>query len=222
MALPTAGVDSPSWLIQNRAMPTLYHAPGSRSCRVRWVLEELGVAYDLVSLSFGDGSLRTADYRARNPLGKVPTFDDDGVVFYESGAIVTWALEKWGNGRLSPLPASPERALYLQWFFFAEATLLPPLGDVVQHAFLRPEPERIPAVVTDARKRLDLCLRVLDDALAGRDHLLGDDFTAADIMTGYSCQLARMTGQLDPAFANVGRYLDHLATRPAFQAAFGS
>ena len=80
----------------------LYHVPGSRSCRVRWLLEELGVDYTLESLSITDGSLRTDEYRALNPLGRVPTLEDGGVAFYESGAILQYLLENYADGNLAP------------------------------------------------------------------------------------------------------------------------
>lgn len=222
MTSPSGGVDSVTGVAENRLMPTLYHAAGSRSCRVRWILEELGIAYELETLSFGDGSMRTPEYLAINPMGRVPSFDDDGVIFFESGAILEYILEKWGDGRLAPTPATPERALYLQWFFWSEATLLPPLGEIVRHAFLLPEEKRISAVVFDARKKLDQGFQMLDDALSGREYLVGKGLSAADIMAGYSCRLARMTGQLDAGFENVAAYLDRLSARSAFQIAFSS
>ena len=93
----------------------LYHLPGSRSCRVLWLIFELGLECEIEKMSLADGSLRTDSYRELNPLGKAPTLDDDGVVLYESGAIVEYLLERYGAGRLAPAVGSADRAQYLQW-----------------------------------------------------------------------------------------------------------
>jgi glutathione S-transferase len=198
----------------------LYHAPASRSARIRWLLEELGLGYRLELLAFGDGSMQHPAYLAKNPLGKVPTLEEDGVAIYESGAIVEHLLERHGRGRLAPAPGSPERPAFLQWLHWSEATFMPPLGEIVQHSFLRPEAERIPAVVADARKRLARMLDVVEKELAARDHLLPSGFSAADIMLGYGLQLAKLVGQLPADRPRTVAYLERLAARPAFQRAF--
>jgi len=199
---------------------TIYHAPASRSARVRWLLEELGVDYRLELLAFGDGSMQAPAYLAKNPLGKVPTVDDGGVVIFESGAIVEHLLERYGKGRLAPAPGSAERRAFLQWLHWSEATFMPPLGEIVQHSFLRPEAERIPAVAADARRRLGRLLDVLERELAAREYLLPSGFSAADVMQGYGVQLAKLLGQLPAERPRVGAYLERLAARPAFQKAF--
>lgn len=201
-------------------MITIYHVPASRSVRVRWLLEELGVDYRLETLSLTDGSLKTPEYLAKNPLGKVPTLEDDGVAIFESGAIVEYLLERYGRGRMAPAPGSPERPTFLQWLHWAEASFMPPLGEIVQHSFLRPESERIPGVVADARRRLGRLLDALEKELTGRDTLLPSGFSAADVMQGYGIQLAKLLGQLPADRPRVGAYLERLAARPAFQKAF--
>jgi glutathione S-transferase len=200
-------------------MITLWHAPLSRSCRVVWLLEELGLPYRIELLGFRDGTMQSPAYLVRSPLGKVPTLEDDDVVIFESGAIVEWLLEKYGKGRLAPRPGgTAERARFLQWLHWSEATLLPPLAEFAQHTLLRPESERIPALVPDARRRIDLTLRALDADLAGRTWLL-DEFSAADVMTGYGVQLARILGVLPAELAHLVAYLERCAARPAFQKA---
>lgn len=201
-------------------MITLYHSPASRSARVRWLLEELGQGYRLETLSFSDGSMQSPAYLAKNPLGKVPTLEDDGVVIFESGAIVEYLLERYGKGRLAPAPGSPERPAFLQWLHWSEATCMPPIGEIAQHSFMRPEAERIPAVVVDARKRLARLLDVVEKELASRDTLLPSGFSAADVMLGYALQLAKMLGQLPADRPRTTAYLARLAARPAFQKAF--
>lgn len=203
-------------------MITLYHIRGSRSCRVRWLLEELGLEYKLEPLSFRDGSLQSPAYLAKNPLAKVPTIEDDGEVLFESGAIVEYLLERYGGGRLAPKPGDPQRGKFLQWLHWCEATLCPPLGEIAQNAFMKPENERIAAVVPDAQKRLGKVLRVLEEELEQKDFLLGGEFSAADIMAGYALHLAKLLGQLGEEYPRLHAYLERLGARPAFQTGFGA
>lgn len=199
-------------------MITLYHAPRSRSFRVRWLLEELGVEHEVVTMQFGPQGLGSADYRKVHPLGKVPVIHEEGLVMFESGAIVEYLLERYGEGRLQPAPGAPERPAYLQWLHYAEATLMPPLGDIAQHSFLRPEERRIPALVPDATARAHEVLGVVEEALEGRDHLAGA-FSAADVMMGYGLMLAKLFQLLGDATPGLAAYLERLEARPAWQRA---
>ena len=199
-------------------MITLFHAAKSRSVRVRWLLEELGLPYEVTTLTFTPDSLKGAAYAKVNPLGRVPAIVDGDVTMFESGAILEWLLEQYGQGRLQPKPGSPTRPAYLQWFHFAEATALPPVSDFVQHAFLRPEEARIPAMVPDAQRRAGEWLDVVEKTLAGKTWITGDDFTAADVMLGYSLFLAGLLG-LAGDRPNVAAYLGRCQARPAFQKA---
>lgn len=200
-------------------MITLYHSPRSRSVRVFWLLEELGLPYELKTVEFTPESLKGPEYLKVHPLGKVPALQDDGVTMFESGAIVEYLLEKYGKGRLAPAPGTTARAPFLQWVHFGEATALPPLADIVQHTFLRPEAERIPAIADDGRARMEGVLGVLDKSLAGKQYLLGDEFTAADVMVGYALYLAKMLGLLSDKHPNLLAYMGRLEKRPAFQKA---
>lgn len=200
-------------------MITLHHAPMSRSVRVRWLLEELAIPYRLETHKLRE--LKTPEYLAVHPLGKVPSLVDDGLVLLESGAIVQYLLEKYGGGRLEPKPGSPERPAFLQWMWFAEGTLTPPLGEIAQHSLIRPEAERIPAVVPDATKRAGNVLGVLERALAGRSWLLAE-FSAADVMMGYSVALANLLRLVGDATPNVKAYLARCQERPAFRVATGA
>jgi glutathione S-transferase len=195
----------------------LYHAPLTRSLRVRWLLEELGVDYELAQLDFMGGDLKKPDYLAKHPLGKVPTLEIDGITLWESGAMVEYLCEKYG--KLAPLPGSPKRAEFLQWVHFSEATAMPPLGSFFQNAFIKPEAERIAAVVPEAKESVGKWLAVLDAHLKGRKYLLGDEFTAADVMMGYTVNGAKFGGILDARYPNVEAYLTRLSERPAFQKA---
>ena len=204
-------------------MIALYHSPRTRSVRVLWLLEELGLPYELHTLAFSPDSLKGADYLKINPLGKVPTITDGALTMFESGAIVEYLLERYGDGRLAPKVGTPARGTFLQWIHFAEATCLPPLSDLAQHTIFKPEGERIAAVVPDAQARIAGWLAVLERALAGQQCLLGDDLTGADVMVGYSLLLAKWFGLLaESSYPSLGAYVARLEQRPALQKALSA
>ena len=197
-------------------MITLYHVPLSRSLRVRWLLEELGLPYELATRSFAE--LKRPEHLALHPLGKVPVLSDGDLVLFESGAILQYLLERYGCGRLEPKPGTPERARYWQWFHYAEASVTPPLGLIVRHTVLLPESERIAAVVAGARAEAQRVLAPVERALAGQSWLL-PDFSPADIMLGYSVKLASLLRLLGEATPNLVAYLARCEERPAYQRA---
>ncbi len=198
----------------------LYHLPGSRSCRVLWLIFELGLECEIEKMSLADGSLRTKSYRELNPLGKAPTLDDGGVVLYESGAIVEYLLERYGAGRLAPAVGSAGRAQYLQWLHWGEATLLPPIAAINGNRFVLAESDRSEAALDVARRQLSRVLNVLGGVVANREFLVGDEFSAADIMVGYGVRLAKMVGELPEQPESIHEWHDGLAARPAYQRAF--
>ncbi len=193
---------------------TLYHAPMSRSVRVRWLLEELGLPHQLETRGLVE--LKVPEHVALHPLGKVPVLVDGDLVLLESGAIVQYLLENYGHGRLEPKLGSPERPAFLQWIHFAEATLMPPLGLLAQHTLIRRPEERIAAVVPDATRSAKSALGVIDAALAGREWLTRE-FSGADIMMGYSVALANLLELVSGEFANVKAYLGRCNERPSFR-----
>lgn len=197
----------------------VYHVSGSRSVRVIWLCEELGLPCEVETIDFSPAFRATPAWRAKNPTGKVPVLDDDGFTIYESGAMVQYILTRYGNGRLQPTEGWGEGAKFLQWCWFAEATFARPLGDIMHHTVFKPEAERIPAVVADARQRALVCLDAVDAAVADSACLLGDDFMAADIMMGYTLRLAKRTGVLEDAHPHASAYFASLESRPAYQRA---
>lgn len=202
-------------------MITVHHLENSRSQRVLWLLEELGLPYEVKRYQRHPKTmLAPPELALVHPLGKSPVITDGEVTVAESGAIVEYLIERYGDGRLAPAPGTPERGTYLQWFHFGEATCLPPLSDLVQHSFLRPEAERIAAMVPDAHARATAWLAVLDRELAGRRHVASEAFSGADIMVGYAVALAKLLGLLGPAHAHVDAYMTRLEARPPFQKAF--
>ena len=200
-------------------MLTLYHSPRTRSLRVLWLLEELGVPYELQTLTFAPADLKSEAYLRINPLGKVPAIRDGDVQMFESGAIVEYLVERYGDGRLAPPLGTAQRAAYLQWVHFAESTAMPPISDLAQHTMFKPEAERLAAIVPDALARIRAWMQTLEAALGGRDYACGADFTAADVMLGYSVLLTKWFNLIGDEYPNLAAYVARLEQRPALQTA---
>ena len=197
-------------------MIKLYHAQLTRSIRVIWLLEELGIPYELATVAFKPPR---HSFEQDTPTGKFPVLEDDGLVMFESGAILEYLIEKYGKGRLAPPVGSRERGHYLQWLHFAEATAFPPIGDIARHTMFLPEGERIPQVAADGRVRAKNALDVLERALKGKEYLVGNELSGADIMMGYFLMAARMLGCVGAEHPSIAGYWERLAARPGFQKA---
>jgi len=198
-------------------MLTIYHAPGTRSIRVIWLCEELAIPYERVVVDFSPTYRASAEWRKLNPVGKVPALRDGDFTMFESGAMVEYIVERYGHGRLRPPPGTRAAAMYFQWSWFAEATFARPLGDIAQHTFVKPESERLPAVVEDGRARAFACMDALEAAVPGGAYLVDGTFSAADIMMGYTLILARRFKVLTNAsHPNVNAYMARLETHPGF------
>lgn len=201
-------------------MLKIHHARRARSARVIWLAEELSIPYELSTFEFKREVLQSPEYRALHPLGQVPVIQDEDITMFESGAIVEYLLEKHGSGRLAPEPGAPDRAAYLQWFHYGEASLARHVSDIVRHRFGLPEEQRNAAFLEEARGRYREALAVVDRALEGRKYMLGDAFTAADIMIAYGIVMGKITKELPEEFANVAAYLGRLQQRPAYAKAW--
>jgi glutathione S-transferase len=202
----------------------IYHAPGTRSVRVIWLCEELGVPYEVVPVDFSAEYRASHEWRKLNPVGKVPVMTDTesaagAVTMFESGAMVEYLLDHYADGRLRPAVRTAEHAMYLQWTWFAEATFARPLGEIVNHRREFPGDAQIPAVMDEMKNRARLCLDALEAALGDQPYLLGDEFSAADIMMGYTLVIARMFKLLGADHPKVSGYFDRLAERPGYQRA---
>lgn len=200
-------------------MIKLYHAPRTRSVRILWLLEELGLTYELAAVTFKPPR---HSFEQDTPTGKVPVIEDGGLVMSESGAILEYVIEKYGKGRLAPAVGNPERGPYLQWVHFAEATAMPPINDITRHTLLLPEAERIPKAAEDGRVRATNVLNVLERALAGKEYLVGRELSGADIMMGYFLVAARMLGVVSAVHANVSAYWERLAMREPLKKALST
>jgi glutathione S-transferase len=197
-------------------MITLYHCDNARSMRSLWLLHELGLSFELVVLPFHVSHLRTPEYLAVHPLGRVPCLVDGDLTLFESGAIAQYLCERYDDGRLGRAPDHPERVDWLQWLHYAE-TVAVHGASMVQQTVIIAEPDQSPVVKKLEARRLEKSLEVLDVRLADRDYLLASGFTAPDTNVGYSIHLGRKFTDLT-AFPNVNAYYQRLSERPAFQA----
>lgn len=200
-------------------MLKLYYATQSRAIRPRWLLEEIGAPYELVRLSLAAGDQRKPAYLALNPNGAVPTLVDGDLVLYESAAICQYLADKFPDLRLAPAVGTPARGLYYQWIHYAMSGIEPPAVTIFLHTVQKPEAERIPKLVEEARAQMRAVLAVVEKALVGRDYLIGTGFTVADVMIGSTLGWCQMMGQIEPGQAAIAAYLGRLAARPAYQRA---
>ena len=164
-------------------MIKIFHVPGSRSVRIIWLLEELGLDYELEVLKRGE--VNEAFIEA-SPFSKLPTIIDGEVVMSESVAIVQYILQKYGEGRLEPDHDSNQYAEYLQWLNFGESVLIDPIVSILINKVFRPEEHRHEYSVQSAEKSFAKMIKTLNSIMEGRAYIMGDDFTAADIINGLS------------------------------------
>src|SRR5215472_6822297 len=128
-------------------MLKLYYIPKTRSSRARWMLEELGVPYELVRMTFEDA--RTPEYRRIHPLGAVPALSDDESTVIESAAIIAYLADRFPERGFAPPISSPQRGAYYQWIIYSMATLEPCIIAFVAHTSKRPERDRLPIIAAD-------------------------------------------------------------------------
>ena len=196
----------------------LYYSPQGRAVRPRWLLEEIGEPYELVRLTLGKDN-KTPAYLKINPNSTVPTLVDGDLVLFESAAICQHLADRHPEKRLAPPLGTPARGLYYQWIHYAMSGLEPPLVTIFLHTINKPEAERIPVLVTEARAQLRTVLGVVEQALAGRPFILGDQLTTADVLVGSTLVWAQMMSLLGDDRPATAAYLARLASRPALQRA---
>ena len=197
----------------------LYYAPNTRAVRTAWLLNELGIDYELERYKLGDKAMRSPEYLAINPNGRVPTLDDGDVRITESGAIAEYILARYGNGRLVPEVSSPEFPMYLQWLHYAEGMIMAPINTWVVETILLPPDRRNEDNANRAMRLLNRLIKAVDIHMEGREFLAGD-FTAADTMTGHACIMAEKFGADLSEMPHLKAYNERLQARPALQAAW--
>lgn len=201
-------------------MIRLHHCHQTRSMRVLWLLNELGVPFEVVLHPF-DRSLRAPEYLVLNPAGRVPALEIDGGVMFESGAILEYLCEKFPEPGLGRPPGALDRAEYLTWLHFAETVSQHVAALTQQHIALYEDDMRSPIVMKLEAKRLEKCYRAIEGRLSSpvenRDCLLTGGFSAADIAVGQAVYMGRHFARLD-GFSETAKWMGRMAERPAFQA----
>jgi glutathione S-transferase len=209
---------------------TVHHLENSRSHRIVWLLEELGVPYEIRRYKRDPKtSFAPPDLLKIHPLGKAPVITDDGNTIAESGAIIEYLVERYGKGTLVPPPGTPEKLRYTYWMHFAEGTAMPPL--VMKLVFTRIERGPMPFFAKPiargiSRKvktafidpNLARIVKHMDDELGRDGWFAGSEFTAADIQMGFPVEAAAVRAGA-ASLPSIKRFLDRIHGRPAYQRA---
>jgi glutathione S-transferase len=188
-------------------MLKIYHMPGSRSTRIIWAAEELGLPYELIIKQRAE--LKLPDFLALNPLGNAPAIQDGEVTLHESSAIVQYLIDRYDSEHhLAPQPASPERGRYLQWLHLAEASLWPLIYACIlaggRFSGAQPDPEAMRAAAT----KLGVVLDYIDDELAQHPYITGAHFSGADIVLYWNLMIGQFTqAYAAGAFKHIDAYL---------------
>jgi glutathione S-transferase len=196
-------------------MITVHHLNESRSQRILWLLEELGLPYE-IKFYRRDATTNLAppELTAIHPLGKSPVITDDGRVIAESGAIVDYIVRRHANGRLAPDPASADYDTYQEWLHYAEGSAMLPL---MLNLYTMRLGEAAAPLTPRINDEIGNHLCYVDASLAGRDYLLGD-FTAADVQMSFVGEVGRAFGRLADKPA-LNAWVDRIHARPAYKAA---
>jgi glutathione S-transferase len=190
---------------------TFYTNPQSRGRIARWMLEEVGQPYDTVMLGY-DGAMKAEDYRAVNPMGKVPAIVHDGRVVTETAAICAYLADMFPETRLAPITPE-EKANYYRWMFFAAG----PVEAAVTNRSLKVEPTAEQQIMAGYGS-FDLTMDVLEQAIVRHPFVAGDRFTAADVYVGSGVGWYTRFGML-PKSAAFDAYLERIESRPAYKRA---
>ena len=200
-------------------MLTVHHLGKSQSERIVWLCEELEIPYELKRYARDAVTmLAPADYKALHPIGAAPVITDEGLVLAESGAVLDYIIATYGNGRLTLKPDHPDFATYLYWLHFANGTLQPVMGrNMILNRLKLPDDNPVRAA---QRARLDLAFDLVEARTREADYLAGREFTAADIMMGFSLTTMRYFLPYDLARCpGIVSYLGRIGARPTYRRA---
>lgn len=212
-------------------MLIVHHLNNSRSQRVLWLLEELGVPYEIKRYERDPKTmLAPPELRAVHPLGKSPVITDDGQTLAESGAIIEYLVDKYGQGRFAPAAGTPERLRYTYWMHYAEGSAMPPLllklvalriAGAPMPFFAKPIARKIASTLQSSfiDPQLKLHLGYINKELSATGWFVGSDFTAADVQMSFPLEAATARGGMEGQIPAVVDFLKRIHARPAYQRA---
>jgi len=212
-------------------MITVHHLNNSRSQRILWLLEELGLNYEVKRYQRDAKTmLAPPSLRKVHPLGKSPVITDDDLTLAESGAIVDYLIERYGAGRLTPAAGTPEKLRYTYWLHYAEGSAMPPLllklvFDKIETApmpfFVRPIAKAISGRAKSSfiEPQIKQHLDYLEGELNENDWFAGNEFSGADIQLSFPLEAAAARGGLDTSRPRLMDFLKRIHARPAYQRA---
>jgi glutathione S-transferase len=197
-------------------MIEVHHLNGSRSRRITWLLEELGLDYQLISYQRdAQSNYAPPELKRVHPLGKAPVIRDDGEAIFESGAIVEHLIRRYGRGRFAPSPDSAAYTRYLQFLHYAEGSAMLPL---LLKLYVGRLGEAGAPLQPRIQSELDNHLGFLNAELNQRQYFVGDELTGADVQLSFVAQMAvRFLGR--EAYANLSAFAARIEARPAYQRA---
>ncbi|CAD6548382.1 glutathione S-transferase [Paraburkholderia metrosideri] len=212
-------------------MLTVHHLNNSRSQRVLWLLEELGVPYEIKRYQRDPKTmLAPPELRAVHPLGKSPVITDDGQTIAESGAIIEYLIGKYGQGRFAPAAGTPEHLRYTYWLHYAEGSAMPPLllklvalriASAPMPFFAKPIARKIAGTLQSSfiDPQLKLHLGYIDKELSKTGWFVGNDFTAADVQMSFPLEAGTARGGMEGQLPAITGFLKRIHARPAYQRA---
>jgi glutathione S-transferase len=192
-------------------MMKLYWCPRTRSFTALWLMEETGQPYERVLTDISTGAQRNTDYLKINPMGKVPALQDGDATLAEAAAICAYVAERYPQAKLAPPVGDPARAKYLYWLFFSPGCIEPAIMQLATKVEMNP----VAAGWGDAQRVID----VLDGALQKGPWLLGENFSAADIVIGSGLNFGMRLFKMIPSRPSFEAYVARCMARPAFQRA---
>ncbi len=197
-------------------MITVHHLNNSRSQRILWLLEELGLPYEVKRYQRDPKTnLAPPELKAINPLGKSPVIEDGALVLIESAAIIDYLIRRHGQGRLQPDPATATYDKYVQWLHFAEGSAILPL---MLNLYVGRLGEAGAPLHPRIESELANYLGYLNDVLADTPYLVGDELSGADVQMSFIGEIAKAQGKLQ-AYPNLAAWVQRFQARPAYQKA---
>jgi glutathione S-transferase len=189
---------------------TLYHHPFSRAAGTLWTLEEIGEPYELQFVDIMKGAQKSPPLIDLNPMGKIPVLVDGDIVVTENAAIALYLADRYALGRLAPKPDDPRRGTYLRWTLFAPSVIEP--GMTAKSSGWEFKPGQV------GWGDYETMVKTMENAIAGRDFILGDQFSMGDVVFGGTIRFMLKFGILAPS-PTFTAYAERLSARPACQRA---